>query len=116
MKERRMIRAALALLLICALILPCVSAMADSWYCPSCGRKNSGNYNYCPKDGTKNPLSGGGSGGGSSTKTVKGLATQKLATRSGPATEYTEPGSFNVAGKYIRILSITYDSNGVGWL
>ena len=32
-----------------------VSAHADSgWYCPACGRYNQ--YNYCPYDGTENPL------------------------------------------------------------
>ena len=46
---------------------------------------------------------------------VYGLATQKLATRTGPGTQYTEGGTYNVAGQYIRILSRAYDSRNEIW-
>lgn len=55
------------------------------------------------------PYSGGGS--------LYGLATQKLATRSGPGTEYTEKGTYNVSGQYIRVLSRAWDKrNGIWWV
>ncbi len=44
------------------------------------------------------------------------LATQKLATRTGPGTEYDEPGTFQVKGEWIRILCKAYDENGVCWV
>lgn len=47
---------------------------------------------------------------------VYGLATMNLATRTGPATEYTEPGTFNLSGQYIKLISIAYDSGNVPWL
>jgi len=42
-------------------------------------------------------------------------AITKLATRSGPGTQYSEPGTFNVQGQWIRILSRAY-ANGVWWV
>ena len=44
-----------------------------------------------------------------------GLATMKLATRTGPGTTYTEGGTYNVAGQYIRILSRAWDSRNEIW-
>ena len=41
-------------------------------------------------------------------------ANNKLATRTGPGTQYDEPGTFNTAGEY-RILSKAYDGN-IWWL
>lgn len=99
-------------------------AYADTWYCPKCGRKNDGNY--CPVDGQSNPLS---SYSGSSSNNINGssassyqpteewgLATTKIATRSGPSTEYTEPGTFKVSGNYLKIVSIAYDENALPWV
>lgn len=48
--------------------------------------------------------------------TVYGYAETKLDTRSGPATEYTTCGRYNLAGQYLRIVSYAYDCNGVLWL
>ena len=42
-------------------------------------------------------------------------AISKLATRSGPGTQYSEPGTFNVQGQWIRILSRAFN-NGVWWV
>ncbi len=43
-------------LLLCLLSVP---ALADTWYCPSCGRLN--NANFCPVDGTAKPRDMGSS-------------------------------------------------------
>lgn len=40
----------------------------------------------------------------------------KIPTRSGPSTSYTEPGSFDVLGMDIRIISRFDDGGGVCWL
>lgn len=55
----------------------------------------------------------------SSSRTQQGgyaLAIQKLATRTGPGTQYAEPGTFNVAGQWIHILAKHYDVNDVCWV
>ncbi len=44
------------------------------------------------------------------------MATTRLATRTGPTTEYTEPGTFYLEGSYVKIVSIAYDENGVPWV
>ncbi len=44
-----------------------------------------------------------------------GLATKKLATRSGPGTEYSETGTYNVAGQYIKVLSRAWDKRNEIW-
>jgi len=52
-----------------------------------------------------------------SASDLYGLATQKLATRSGPGTQYTEQGTYNVAGQYIKILSRAWDDrNSIWWV
>jgi hypothetical protein len=43
----------ISLLLAIILLLAAGTALADDWYCPECGEKNSGNF--CPNDGTKRP-------------------------------------------------------------
>ena len=48
---------------------------------------------------------------------VYGLTIQKLATRSGPGTQYAEKGTYNVAGQYIKILTRAWDDrNGIWWV
>lgn len=47
---RKILSLAFTLILVAALTLP---ALADGWYCPSCGRYNDNNF--CPKDGTRKP-------------------------------------------------------------
>ena len=47
----------------------------------------------------------------------KFTAKQRVATRTGPGTEYDEPGSFNKAGKEYKVLSKAYDySNNIWWV
>ena len=43
----------ISLLLAIILLIAAGTALADDWYCPECGEKNSGNF--CPNDGTKRP-------------------------------------------------------------
>ncbi len=52
---------------------------------------------------------------GSSSGALYGLATMKLATRSGPGTQYSEQGTYFVAGQYIRVLSRAWDSRNEIW-
>lgn len=48
---------------------------------------------------------------------VYGLAIQKLATRSGPGTQYAEKGTYNVSGQYIKILTRAWDNrNNIWWV
>ena len=47
---------------------------------------------------------------------LQGLTIDNLSTRSGPSTSYTELGTYRVKGTYVRLYSIAYDQNGVGWV
>lgn len=48
---------------------------------------------------------------------VWGTSNRRLATRTGPGTQYDEPGSFNQAGAQYKILSKAYDTrNGIWWV
>lgn len=51
----------IAVLLTLVMVLGCVSALADSWYCPECGQKNDSNF--CSNCGTRRPNGSGSSGG-----------------------------------------------------
>ena len=106
--------AALTLML---LTLLCVPALADTWYCPQCGRLNDNNF--CPVDGTARPADTGGgvSGGYTQYAYVTGTLNARLATRTGPGTQYDEPGSFLSAGSKVTVLSKAYDQrNGIWWV
>ncbi|MBR6707548.1 MAG: hypothetical protein IKI84_12880 [Clostridia bacterium] len=64
---------------------------------------------YLEPAGTPGPVPPGGA--------VYGLAIDKLATRTGPGTQYDGGGTYSVKGQYIRILSRAYDkSNGIWWV
>ena len=45
-----------------------------------------------------------------------GTLNRPMATRTGPSTDYTEPGTFFAAGEVVRIISIAYDENQVPWV
>ena len=48
---------------------------------------------------------------------IYGTANRRVATRTGPGTQYDEPGSFNQAGAGYSILSKAYDQrNGIWWV
>ena len=129
---RSRVRLIVLLALLVALLTAASAALAEIWYCPVCGLQNS--YNFCPRDGTAKPLF-------NTTATVTptpswptptpglnivttapnslpvyGLATMKVATRTGPSTSYTEPGTYRVEGQYLPIYSITYDDGSVPWV
>ena len=58
---------------------------------------------------TEKPVSNDGS--------LYGLTTQKLATRSGPSTQYDETGTYFVKGQYIKVICRAYDSlTGIWWV
>ena len=47
---------------------------------------------------------------------IYGTLNQKMATRTGPATEYPEPGTFFAKGDRVRIISVAFDENNVPWV
>ncbi|MCQ2458276.1 MAG: hypothetical protein MJ142_06060 [Clostridia bacterium] len=50
------------------------------------------------------------------TDAVNGRLTMKMATRTGPSTRFTEPGTFFKAGETVRCISQTKDDGGVVWV
>lgn len=103
-------------LCLCFLIVLslCAPVLADGiWYCPVCGKRNDNNY--CPADGTRRPDDV--SSGGNQTQYASGYAVlnSKLATRTGPGTQYDEPGTFLSSGSQVRVLSRAYDSRNEIW-
>jgi hypothetical protein len=48
---------------------------------------------------------------------VYGLTIDKLATRTGPGTQYDEGGTYNVKGEYIKVLAKAWDNrNDIWWV
>lgn len=47
---------------------------------------------------------------------VTGVLLQKIATRTGPGTHYTEPGTFFAPGDTVQVISLAYDHNDVPWV
>ena len=45
-----------------------------------------------------------------------GLTIDKLATRTGPGTEYDGGGTYSVQGQYIKVLSRARDKGGIWWV
>ena len=107
-----------ALLLVLALLLPCLGMADTLWYCPKCGRPN--NDNFCPTDGTARPATGASNATAltySNYAYEPALLNQKMATRTGPGTLYDEPGTFLSAGTQVLALSRAYDDrNGIWWI
>ena len=53
----------------------------------------------------------------SNSEGVWAVASQKLATRSGPSTQYTDTGTYFLANQSVLVLSKHYDSrNGIWWV
>lgn len=51
------------------------------------------------------------------TTRIPGVLKMRLATRTGPSTNYTEPGSFHSKGYELDVISQAYDSrNGIWWV
>ena len=103
------------LILGLALILLGLSAAAEGWVCPVCGANNTGNF--CPNDGTARPasLSGGATSASGRYAYVPATLNRKLATRTGPGTQYDEPGSFLSAGHRVTVLSKGWDERNEIW-
>ena len=56
-------------------------------------------------------------GGYVNYSSVRATSNRRIATRTGPGTEYDEPGSFYKAGTTVKILSKAYDTrNGIWWV
>lgn len=48
---------------------------------------------------------------------IYGLAIMKISTRSGPSTSYTDMGTYDLTGQYLKILARAYDDvNGIWWV
>ena len=48
---------------------------------------------------------------------VYGLTIDKLSTRTGPGTQYSEGGTYSVKGQWIKVLAKAWDSrNGIWWV
>lgn len=71
-----------------------------------------------PSQGVPGNGSGSGSMGGSTfSGGVPGVLTMRLSTRTGPSTNYTEPGSFHSKGYELTVISQAYDDrNGIWWV
>ncbi len=89
---------------------------AQTKTCPKCGYAADAGFTYCPKCGAALSSSGSWGSSPSADTQIYGLASERLATRSGPSTDYTELGTYKVKGEYVRIVTIAYDENGVGWI
>ena len=105
-------------IVVLVLALACLPAMAETWYCPQCGRLNDSNF--CPVDGTQKPALNGYTGNTSAGYYTQyayatGVLNSKLATRTGPSTKYDEPGTFLSAGRQVTVLSKAYDSRNEIW-
>lgn len=108
------------------------------WYCPVCGRQNDSNF--CPYDGSSRPASAVTQTPlyyGYYTATpvypyyystpapqypaytdfsyVTAYLNRKLASRTGPSTQYDEPGTFLNAGDAVTVLSKAYDERNEIW-
>lgn len=47
---------------------------------------------------------------------INAALNQRMATRTGPSTQYPEPGTFLAAGDRVRIISVAFDVNDVPWV
>ena len=87
-------------LIFTVMILLCVivSACAETWYCPNCGRENDSNF--CPVDGTAKPNDLGTSSGRTlsdlpllSSIQTKMVASENVDVYTGPGTNYYRSAS-----------------------
>lgn len=113
--------------------------------CPGCSRWNSASYQYCPYCGAGTPrlhavpqlplpdrrhrlcllprMRRGAPGcfrRGRPPATpqpyIYGHTIDRLATRSGPSTDFTGTGTYQVKDQDVPIFSVAYDVNGVAWV
>lgn len=120
-KEWVQLKRKVAVCIVCLLVFNVIFALADSgWYCPKCGRYNEYGFEFCPVDGTAKPLNlNNNTSSNQSAYTqyayITKVANQRIASRTGPGTQYDEPGSFNQSGESYPILSKAYDSRNEIW-
>ncbi|MBR5560477.1 MAG: hypothetical protein IKU73_03605 [Clostridia bacterium] len=60
-----------------------------------------------------NPYSGAST---DSPYIMSATLNQRMATRTGPGTKYSEPGTFYSAGDIVKLISYTTDASGVKWV
>lgn len=121
-------KALLWLLSVCLVVSMCVlpvCALAGTSYryCPGCGSPLNSSWNYCASCryyvGTDSPVDQDADEeetmDGFSGTSFYATANQGLAGRSGPDTNYTEPGGYELAGQRVRILS-KVQTNSVTWV
>ena len=93
---------------LCVTLLPGV-ALGD-WYCGYCGTQNS--LYFCGRCGQAKST-----GSTSYYTDVYALANQRISTRTGPGTQYTEGGTYYLGGQYLRLTYKAWDSrNGIYWV
>lgn len=79
----------LILLLVIAMLVPCA---ALAYYNPTTGMSTD------------------------SPSVMYARLNQRMATRTGPGTQYSEPGTFYSEGTKVKLISYTTDINGVKWV
>ena len=92
---KKMLVCIAVMMMVC---MACTTVLAGGWVVPS---NNSGGSTY----------SGGGSGYYLDARLV-----EDLATRSGPSTEYTGCGYYQMTGETVRAVSRAFDKGGVQWV
>lgn len=95
------------------------------WKCLNCGRVFSDEEpEFCMDCGTSMGAQQGStstvpesdSGKAQEGAPQRGILNSRLATRTGPGTQFEEPGTFFAAGDEIIVYSIAYDVNNVAWI
>ena len=136
----RILSVAVMLVLVSGIV--CAAADGGEWVCPVCGEAgNTGNFcpncgaarptdwtctncwqagnhgNYCSNCGAARPS---GNTAQKEYETREAGLLMKLATRSGPGTEYDEPGTFfgsTWQQQTVRVLGKSWDNrNGIWWV
>ena len=134
---------ALVLLFLWALT-PVAQGESQFWQCPGCSQWNSQSYQFCPHCGTQRPTYrqcpnchyqttdtaytycpvcgtvlqtvSGALPTATPQPYIYGHTIDRLSTRSGPSTDFTGTGTYQVKDQDVPIFSVAYDVNGVAWV
>ena len=89
-------------ILVIVLLMVSFNAFAESWYCPQCGRKNDNQF--CPVDGTNNPLNSTSGSGAYTPNTPNVYAGQHILFG-----QYEQDNNYNNGREPIewRVLTVT---------
>ena len=79
------------------------AAPASGWDCPYCGTHNGGNF--CSECGRARPASNTNNSNNTSDNGTWLWSIDRVPTRTGPGTKYSEPGSFYEAGVRYKVIS-----------